>query len=197
MRRNKHYSSNSVCKKIKKDIKEAFKAVYGKYVKSITVNVKQTDNTAEIACGKNESSGCCPDCDENCNKSLGLTVVNEFNIRSLLHTSKDMSVFPKGFKVKDLENTLVATASTMFHELLHLWFYQYRCVYLKKGTSLPSSRASGHDDASKNEYEKDFVTMWQMAVKELESKYKEKPYKPKPTAVKDTRTKNLKDLDIE
>lgn len=178
-------------KKLVADLTTAFKGTYGKLFGAIPeVTVWQMQTMQKMPKCGNDFLGCCQNCEQNCYQS-GVAFPDPFNIYAFLSTVGDTGVKPKGFKVGLPNNGVVATASTMFHELLHLWFYQFLCVHQNKQRPF----ASGHEDASKDEYDPDFVRMWQEAQTQIEAAFNALPPPPAPAAPPKKETMPAKDLD--
>lgn len=181
--------STASYKTIITDISFAFKKAYGK---EIPTHLYQYDNIQgnQVLCG-DDAAGCCKNCEQGC-EGLGIEESpDDFAIYAERFTggfSKGLAV-PKGFKVTDWKSPEVATASVMYHELLHLWFYQFKCVYQAKmhDKDLPDE-PSGHGGDKKIYYESVFAKMWQAAQTEIEEKWKSKS-QGKPERGKQTTTK--------
>ena len=159
-------------KKIVADISVAMRAAYGR---EIPVHLHQFLGIPgnEVLCG-DDAAGCCRNCEQGC-EGLGIEQdPGDFQIFSELFSggfSKGLAV-PENFRVSNWDSPEVATASVMFHELLHLWFYQYGCVYKSKlpDKDFPDT-PSGHSGDKKIYYDPVFAAMWQQAQTEIEAEW--------------------------
>ena len=149
-------------KTLRDDILKAFNKVYGG---AVHTSVTQFENVGkEKLCG-NDAAGCCQNCDENCGR-LGILAPPEFFTYAELRSGgMEGLITPQGFAVTESRSTEVATASIMYHELLHLWFYQFLCLFKKQNDLI---HPSGHN----GEYDPLFATMWAKAHQEIEAAYK-------------------------
>lgn len=155
------------------DLGTAFDAEYGQRIPTLLTQYLGIRGN-EVLCG-GDAVGCCRNCRENCH-SLGIAVPNRFYLfAELFNTGWRSGIrVPAGFRVTVTDSPEVATASVMYHELLHLWFYQYLCLHRGEARSEPS----GHN----GEYDPDFARMWGEAHRQIESAFRSRrPARPEET----------------
>ena len=155
------------------DLKQAFQGAYQTQIPTVLTQFFRTSGS-RILCNS-DAAGCCRNCQENCN-SLGISAPSEFQIFSELHDrGDDMVIKPSSFPAGCGTVPEVGTASTMFHELLHLWFFQFLCVF----KNAPRPETSGHSASAA--FDPLFAQMWGEACLQIDAEFKKLP-KEKPAA---------------